>query len=762
MSTPTFDMSTPTPTTPRSFEAGLLKQRFDVFFKARETSKQELYGKVALRGWVLFLVGITAGLSGAAVWYTTPSPEGLQFQVGAGMVAFFSFVFAFGVAMISVVPTSEFDLDKFVDSSPRKTLIRAAFTVLLCFAGVIALFVLPCVTGVPLIACGLWVGLPDSLLQRCNLKAAITTKLSYFSAFLFFPIGAVYIILPYLGWVIVLPNFFMQPTALPSLSAVVGALYLLAGCYVLYVLRTRENAHRVDELGVQSTRTLFNKKGWRTATLYTCIYVWMLVAGFNCFLFNGVAIFIPRVIQYQANLAPNFAFVLCFLAPIVFTLCIGSRRTFLFLARRFELDHNRLKEDGALMAELASSSKILDLTSNNYWLKRRVELTVEPSEWLGALNPPELGVKRRFFLRCSIQQHIETSYGSVELQLACRMDDDVDAGWAAVYSDCGVNFKRFFGDNSSAAEAEQAAGGGGAAAVPNPSAKLDFSAWCAANFHKEDIVSADMELRTVIVKAKMVAGKSSSKDLMIWATSNFRVFDWENFNDGLLLKSPRQLSSDEEKKQLYGLSRPVTVHSERTKADFFVSHSWEDDATTKCKALRKFMAQNKGATLWLDKVCIDQMNPGDALSVLPINVGMCKRLLILMSPSCVTWPLRDFSFYQLNIPHPPPTLRSYLKRLWCVWELFSLFTFCNDELAVERIAICAVQDDFDVNEAFQKFDLNEAHCFDPNEECKFRHISRSFPVCVCLLLCCVALTSPHPVRSQAAPNYSRHRRLSSS
>jgi hypothetical protein len=97
-------------------------------------------------------------------------------------------------------------------------------------------------------------------------------------------------------------------------------------------------------------------------------------------------------------------------------------------------------------------------------------------------------------------------------------------------------------------------------------------------------------------------------------------------------------------------------------------------------------------TLWLDKVCIDQRNPGHALAVLPINIGACKKVLILLSPS-------------------------YLTRLWCVWELFALFTFCYKELAVARVQVVPLGD-----ARVGEFDIDNAHCFDPNEEFKLRQI----------------------------------------
>jgi hypothetical protein len=65
---------------------------------------------------------------------------------------------------------------------------------------------------------------------------------------------------------------------------------------------------------------------------------------------------------------------------------------------------------------------------------------------------------------------------------------------------------------------------------------------------------------------------------------------------------------------------------------------------------------------------------------------------------------------------------TYLKRLWCIWEIFTLFCFCNDELAAERIEILPLIDTNELIEQLETFNIDEAHCFDPNEEYKLRYL----------------------------------------
>ena len=76
-----------------------------------------------------------------------------------------------------------------------------------------------------------------------------------------------------------------------------------------------------------------------------------------------------------------------------------------------------------------------------------------------------------------------------------------------------------------------------------------------------------------------------------------------------------------------------------------------------------------------------------------------------------------------------------MQRLWCLWELFNLFTFNNKELALDRIVILRPpvnrkkgqwskkleEEDAFIN-SLHAFTINDAHCFSPNEELKLRHL----------------------------------------
>jgi hypothetical protein len=68
------------------------------------------------------------------------------------------------------------------------------------------------------------------------------------------------------------------------------------------------------------------------------------------------------------------------------------------------------------------------------------------------------------------------------------------------------------------------------------------------------------------------------------------------------------------------------------------------------------------------KVCINQNSPEKSIYVLPLNVCYTKYMIVLLTDE-------------------------YLKRLWCVWEIFTLFIFCNKEVAMSRIRLLAFGDE---------------------------------------------------------------------
>ena len=80
-------------------------------------------------------------------------------------------------------------------------------------------------------------------------------------------------------------------------------------------------------------------------------------------------------------------------------------------------------------------------------------------------------------------------------------------------------------------------------------------------------------------------------------------------------------SADRQRDQVFTLSRPLRPGET---IDYFMSHSWHDDADGKWDTLVRpadqFNARHgRDPTFCLDKVCIDQDDIGDGLRALPVT-----------------------------------------------------------------------------------------------------------------------------------------------
>jgi len=217
----------------------------------------------------------------------------------------------------------------------------------------------------------------------------------------------------------------------------------------------------------------------------------------------------------------------------------------------------------------------------------------------------------------------------------------------------------------------------------------------------------------------MANQSTPSNELLELARNNLRCIEWKNLTLELMtgailsgkVAAARSMpgaptptdDADGPIENLYVLSRAVRPNET---IDFFLSHSWHDDAELKYSQLEavaeEFKSKNlRYPTFWLDKVCIDQQNIADGLKVLPINVMSCRKMLVVCGPT-------------------------YPTRLWCAWELCTLFSFMREEQALDRCHLVALTSDPSAEEEsvnqLTKFDVNHAHCYDPNEEAKLRRV----------------------------------------
>ena len=188
---------------------------------------------------------------------------------------------------------------------------------------------------------------------------------------------------------------------------------------------------------------------------------------------------------------------------------------------------------------------------------------------------------------------------------------------------------------------------------------------------------------------------TQSDPMLDLAVRNFRCIDWNKITLELFTISVRDKSAE----KLYDLSRPLHPNESVT---YFISHAWDDSGEVKFAALKEVaesykILNKRYPTFWFDKVCFDQDNLSDGLKVLPINVMMCDKVLVLCGAK-------------------------YAGRLWCIWELFTLFSFADMKEALRRVQICPLATDVDLIKHLLSFDVVNAHCYDPNEESKIRRV----------------------------------------
>ena len=151
---------------------------------------------------------------------------------------------------------------------------------------------------------------------------------------------------------------------------------------------------------------------------------------------------------------------------------------------------------------------------------------------------------------------------------------------------------------------------------------------------------------------------------------------------------------------MYNLSEPCGPGE----IDYFISHSWKDDAAQKYAQLeslaKRFQEANgRECTFWFDKVCINQRDISEDLKCLPIFVMACDRLLILYGST-------------------------YLTRLWCIWELYVFFATSVDSHRVQLQPLGTLKAE-DTKQELLGFDVQRARCYMPEDEAKLRSVIRA-------------------------------------
>eukprot|EP00929_Paragymnodinium_shiwhaense_P080714 TRINITY_DN4210_c0_g2_i1.p1 TRINITY_DN4210_c0_g2~~TRINITY_DN4210_c0_g2_i1.p1 ORF type:complete len:960 (+),score=74.73 TRINITY_DN4210_c0_g2_i1:75-2954(+) len=189
----------------------------------------------------------------------------------------------------------------------------------------------------------------------------------------------------------------------------------------------------------------------------------------------------------------------------------------------------------------------------------------------------------------------------------------------------------------------------------------------------------------------MAAREMTVEDMLAFARKELRCIDWQNISRELMSGSKSDPDAPDT------LSRPLRKGEV---IDYFMSHSWHDDADAKWAKLQEVASQferrhRRSPTFWLDKVCIDQRNIADGLKVLPVNVMACRQVLVLCGAT-------------------------YPDRLWCIWEICVVFSFACKEQALKRLRfeVLGTHTKSAVLERLQQFEAKNSRCYDPNEQAK--------------------------------------------
>ena len=138
--------------------------------------------------------------------------------------------------------------------------------------------------------------------------------------------------------------------------------------------------------------------------------------------------------------------------------------------------------------------------------------------------------------------------------------------------------------------------------------------------------------------------------------------------------------------------------------DAFLSHSWRDDKTMKWTRMLEYKAEFEAANggreprCWLDKACIDQSGDIDAsLQALPIFLLSSRFFVVFVGDS-------------------------YLKRMWCVLELFS---FIKGGGSLERIVLKPLKDGAKADQLIATLDISAASCYLPEDRQRITAIVES-------------------------------------
>ncbi len=696
-----------------------VKLKYNRFNDLRVAQKKNVYYNIMTRGWIIFATGlIFLVISWLLTFIFIQNRGAFEFGIVFGMSGYF--LFPFGFVCISSVPTDEVDMDEIIENKEkpsRKYVISIIFSVI-NFANGIITGLFPPYLGFIFVLNALWIIKPVlyheekfnfMIKMAFGWQVALLVMSSLLLVSIVSPETIVYDNFANANgpaWQQWIDNIHEHRLIMGLYYGMLSFLFFIG--WIVSGLLCLRFFYKCNwkELKLVHIHESERKKGYTTTLFHIVLYAHMICVGIFLLLYGVLSIFVQIASDYMTNYSyyylPFIFYGTVSLIPVLVMFKLGKAKMFSLMARKFEYDSNRLMEDGAFMAELINSTTVVYQDEIRWFQRLQDENLLETGDTDGTY------VNRMYYAKGIVKEVTST-----DVLLEIRYDDDISLDWQ-------VQFK--FDEKSMTLEQ----------VVTNVNLyehtgklHLTFNEWFNRNFSygcKYEIVSVDKEIGIVTIREKISEETAPTrKYLLDWALENFRCFNFSEFNDDLFKLSPRKVADDDDaRKKTFALShvhkssmssahssysalsirfisRCCACSEDVSQIDYFISHSWNDDAEKKCAILKSFSEQFKLIkgrlpTYWFDKVCIDQSRVNDsdyyALHVLPINISSCKQVLVLLG-------------------------KTYMKRLWCLWELYCLFVFCNKELALDRVEVKLLHEE-DAGTVFDElanFKLSEGNSF---------------------------------------------------
>jgi hypothetical protein len=575
-------------------------------------------------GWFISIFGLLLTLFGQIIENSTENYFILFATIGTAG----SFSCVIGFLILSTVPYEEVEFDGLINNENypfRKYFAILCFSFLCIASGIITILIPPFI-GFLFIILGIWVLFPK-IIPRVGFTMRIVIGFEigfiFFGCFVFYmgtdPYGFLnnsFVLKNLDAWISFVKKVKALGTIWVSMYCVLGTIMFLlffGNCGYFYYFNKKYP----------------EKKGKPTLLLFTTWYCWCFAGSVYTLAHGVLARYVT--ISGSSKTISNPGYYWYYLVnsinmslPIIMYLSVGQKNLFTFTAKLFEYDLKRLQQDGAIMAALAAESTTYLGNTKFFYRSGKNDKDIVKNDTHQSRSNIKGGIERQFWIKAEVTSRQETYVESI-----IRYDVDIDPTWDVKYikkelvevkSNSKPKTNSLSETTTSSETVTTVESTETTESVVQDKLPLvcedNFDIWFSKNFqnlNSENTLTVEGSTVRIIEKVKPVV--TETDELWKWAINNMRQFDFINFEDGLLEKSPRELTTNEDREKTFNKSKLVVIksswkdwfHNENCKIDYFMSHSWADDAKTKCEHLKEFnknfkIKNNRNVTLWFDKV----------------------------------------------------------------------------------------------------------------------------------------------------------------